>query len=198
MDSAMADNRVPRGLLISALGAAGLAISMFLPWYSVSITANGAAEAQKQFASVAQQYGNANLQAMAGQVGAQFSAFAGHPIATLSAHQALKHLSLVILLLAGVSLLGSLLRLADVSEVSGDQIAIVGFAALLCVLFRLLSPPDTQTDLISLSLSWGGWLALVAAAAIVAGGIFTPSAGRSGVSRGRGDSVEHEPVRGGS
>jgi hypothetical protein len=178
----MADNRAQRGLLISALGAVGLAISMFLPWYSVSITATGAAEAQKQFASVAQQYGNANLRAMADQVGAEFSSAAGHPIATLSAHQALKHLSLLIPLLAGVSLLGSLLRLAAVSEVSGDQIAFVGFAALLCVLFRLLSPPGTPTDFISLSLSWGGWLALAAAVAIVAGGIWTPSARRSGMS----------------
>jgi hypothetical protein len=178
----MADNRAQRGLLISALGAAGLAISIFLPWYSLSITATGAAAAQKQFATVAQQYGNGSLQAMADQVGAQFSSVAGHPIATLSAHQALKHLSLLILLLAGVSLLGSLLRLADVSEVSGDQIAFVGFAAHLCVLYRMVSPPGTDTEFISLSLSWGTWLAFVASAAIAVGGIWTPSAGSTGLS----------------
>jgi hypothetical protein len=178
----MVDRRAPRGLLVSALGSAVLAVSMFLPWYSVSITANGAAEAQQQFASVAQQYGNATLQNIANQVGAQFSSVAGRPLVTLSAHQALKDLSVILLLLAGVSLLASLLRLADVSEVGGDQIALVGFAALCCVLFRMLSPPGAHTDLISLSLSWGSWVALAAAAAIVGGGIWTPSGGRRGVS----------------
>jgi hypothetical protein len=156
---------------------------MFLPWYSVSITASGAAAAQQQLAGVAQQYGNPTLQNMAAQIGAQFSSVAGRPLATLSAHQALKDLSLALLLLACVSLLASLLRLADVSEVGGDQIALVGFAALLCVLFRMFSPPGTHTDFISLSLSWGGWVALGAAVAIVGGGIWTPSAGESGVAQ---------------
>ena len=177
----MVDRRAPRGLLVSALGSAVLAVSMFLPWYSVSITATGAAEAQRQFASVAQQYGNASLQSMANQIGGQFSSVAGRPLVTLSAHQALKDLSVILLLLAGVSLLASLLRLADVSEVGGDQIALVGFAALLCVLFRMLSPPGAPTDFFSLSLSWGSWVALGAALAIVCGGIWTPAGSRRSV-----------------
>jgi hypothetical protein len=178
----MRDNRPPRGLLLSALGSAVLAVSMFLPWYSVSITATGAAEAQHQFADAAQQYGNPTMQAMASQIGAGFSSVAGHPLATVSAHQALKDISLVVLLLAGLSLLASLLRLADVVEVPGDQIALVGFAAVLCVLFRMLSPPGTQTDLVSLSLSWGSWVALAAATAVVGGALWTPSPGRRDVS----------------
>jgi hypothetical protein len=177
----MVDRRSSGGLLTSALGSAVLAVSMFLPWYSVSITAAGAAEAQQQLAGVAQQYGNANLQAMADQVGAGFSSVAGRPLVTLSAHQALKDLSVLLLLLAGVALLASLLRLADVAEVSGDQIAIVGFVALLCVLFRMLSPPDAHTDAISLSLGWGSWLALAATVAIAVGGIWTPSGDRRSV-----------------
>ena len=117
--------------MVSALGSAVLAVSLFLPWYSVSITAAGVAAAQQQLASVAQQYGNASLQSMADQVGAGFSSVAGHQLATLSAHQALKDLSVVILLLAGIALVASLLRLADAADVSGDQIAVVGFVALL-------------------------------------------------------------------
>ena len=175
----MVDNRPSRGLLLSALGAAVLAVSMFLPWYSVSMTASGATAAQQQFASAAQQYGNPTMQAMADQVGAQFSSFAGHTLATVTAHQVLKDLSAVVLLLAGVALLASLLRLAAVVEVSGDQIALVGFAAVLCVLYRILSPPGPHTGLFSLSLSWGSWLSLVAAVAIVGGGLWTPAAGRS-------------------
>ena len=174
----MVDNRPPLGLLVSALGAAVLAVSMFLPWYSISITPSGAAAAQQQFATVAHQYGNANLQTMANQIGAQFGSVAGRPIATVSAHQALKDISKILLLLAGVALLASLLQLADVAEVGGGQIALVGFAVALCVLFRMLSPPGTQSGLISLSLSWGSLVALAAAAAIVGGGLW-PSADQS-------------------
>jgi len=183
----MVDDRVPRGLLISALASAVLAVSVFLPWYSVSITPAGAAEAQQQFAVVAQQYGNADLQAMADHIGAQFGSVAGRPLTTVSAHQALKDISVVLLLLAGISLLASLLRLAGVLEVGGGQIALVGLVAVLCVLFRMLSPPGTHTGLISLSLSWGSWLALAAATAIAVAGIGSPLAGQSGAS-------EHDPL----
>jgi hypothetical protein len=179
----MADARAPRGgLLISACGAAVLAVSIFLPWYAVSVTPAGAAAAQQQFSTVAQQYGNANLQTLAGQLGAQFGSVAGHRLATVSAHQVLKDVSVVLLLLAGVALLASLLSLADVVEVGGGQIALVGGTAVLFVLFRMLSRPGIHTDLISLSLGWGAWLALVAAAAIVVGGVWSPGGGESRVS----------------
>jgi hypothetical protein len=183
-------DRPPRGLLLSALGAAVLGLSMFLPWYSVSITPTGAAAAQQQFATVAQQYGNANLQTMADQIGAGFSAVAGRSLVTLSAHQALKDISVIVLLLAGVALLASLLRLADVVELGGGQIALLGFGAALCVLYRMLSPPGTDTGFISLSLSWGSWLSLLAAIAIIGGGLWTPSAGRRNSSDFLLDAVE--------
>lgn len=178
----MRANRPPQGLLLSALGAAVLAVSMFLPWYSVSITASGAAAAQQQFTTVAQQFGNSSAQAMADQIGAGFSSVAGRPLATVTAHEALKDISVVVLLLAALALLASLLRLADVVEVGGDQIALVGFVAILCILYRMLSPPGTDTGLISMSLSWGSWLALVAAIAIVGGALWTSSTGRGEVS----------------
>lgn len=151
---------------------------MFLPWYSLSITATGAAAAQQQLASAAQQYGNPALQALAGEIGARLGSVAGRAIVTLSAHQVLKDLSVVVLLLASVSLLASLLRLGAVVEVGGDQIALLGFAATLCVLFRMLSPPGSPGGLVSFSLAWGSWLSLAAALAIVGGGLWTPSAGR--------------------
>lgn len=178
----MVETRPSPGLLVSALGSAVLAVSMFLPWYSLSITAAGAAAAQQQLTTVAQQYGNPSMQALADQIGAGFGSVAGRTILTLSAHQALKDISLVLLLLAGVALLASLLRLAAVVEVGGDQIALVGFVAVLCVLFRILSPPGTHTDLVAYSRSWGCWLALAAAVAIVGGGLWTPSSGQSSAS----------------
>ncbi len=183
----MVDNRASRGLLVSALGAAVLAVSMFLPWYSVSITPAGAAEAQQQLGTVAQQYGNTSLQNMASQVGGQFSSIAGRPLTTLSAHQALKNTSKILLLLAGVALLASLLTLTDVLEVRGGQIALVGFAAVLCVLFRMLSPPGADSGLISLSLGWGSWLALLAAGAIAGGGLWGPVAGQR-------ERPQHDPL----
>lgn len=179
----MAVNRASRGHLISALAAAVLAVALFLPWYSVSITPTGAAEAQQQLSTVAQQYGNASLQSMADAVGSQFSSVAGHPLATVSAHQALKDVSKLLLLLAAVALVASLLTLADVVEVSGGQIALVGCAAILLVLYRMVSPPGAGSGLISLSLGWGSWAALLSAAGIVVGGLWGSFAGGRAPSR---------------
>jgi hypothetical protein len=173
------DDRAPLGLLIAAIGAAVLAISVFLPWYGVSITASGAASAQQELAAVAQQYGNTSFQAGASQLGAEFSSLAGHQVATVSAHEVLKGIGPLLLILGGIALLASLLRLAGVTglfEAGGGQIAFVGATAALFVLFRMLSPPAARENLVSLSLSWGIWLALLGAAAIVAGGILFASA----------------------
>ena len=179
----MVDDRAPLGLLISALGAAVLAISVFLPWYGVSITASGAASAQQELTTAAQQYGNASFQSGASALGAQFSSLAGHQLATVSAHDVLKDISKILLVLAGVALLASLLRLAGVSgllEAGGGQIALAGGMAALFVLYRMVEPPGSQTDLISLSLGWGVWVALLGAAAIVAGGLLFASAEAQG------------------
>src|SRR5437588_8994841 len=100
----MVHDRAPLGLLIAALGAAVLAISVFLPWYGVTITASGVASAQQELATVAQQYGNPTLQTGANQVGAEFNSLAGRQVATVSAHQVLKDVSRILLLLAGISL----------------------------------------------------------------------------------------------
>ena len=174
----MVDDRSQLGFLIAALGAAVLAVSVFLPWYGVSITASGAASAQQQLATVAQEYGNSTLQAGASELGAEFSSLAGRQLATVSAHDALKDISLILLLLAGVSLVVSLLRLAGgtgLLEAGGVQIALVGCVAALFVLYRMLTPPGAQTNLVSLSLSWGIWLALLSTAAIAAGGFLAAS-----------------------
>ncbi len=171
----MVDDRQPLGFLIAALGAAVLAISVFLPWYGVTITASGVASAQQELATVAQQYGNPTFQTGANQVGAEFNSLAGRQVATVSAHQVLKDVSRILLLLAGISLLASLLHLAGLTEGGGGQIALAGCVAALFVLFRMLSPPGGGTDLVSLSLSWGSWLALLSAAAIVGGGILSAS-----------------------
>lgn len=173
----MVDERSQLGFLVAALGAAVLAISVFLPWYGVSITASGAASAQQELAGVAQQYGNAAFQTGANQLGAEFSSMAGRQLATVSAHDVLKDISLILLLLAGASLLASLFRLAGFAglEAGGGQIALAGGVAALFVLYRLVSPPGAQTGLVSLSRSWGIWLAFLSSSAIVIGGILSTS-----------------------
>ena len=175
----MVDDRAPLGLLIAALGAAVLAVSVFLPWYGVSITPSGAASAQQELAAVARQYGNTSFQAGASEVGAAFSSLAGRQLATVSAHDVLKDLSPVLLLLAGLSLLAALLRLAGATgplEGGGGQLVLAGSTAALFVLFRMLVHPGVQTGLVSLSLSWGIWLALLGALAIAVGGFLSGSA----------------------
>lgn len=177
----MADDRSQLGFLISALGAALLGVSVFLPWYGLSVTATGAASAQQQLTAMAQQYGNTTLQAGASQLGAEFSSLTGRQLATVSGHEAVKDVSRILLLLAAISLLASLFRLAGVGgllEAGGGQIAVAGGLAALLVLYRMLAPPGPQGGLFSLSLGWGIWLALLSAAAIVAGGLLA-SSGRS-------------------
>lgn len=172
----MVEDRLRLGSLISAVGAALLAVSVFLPWYGVTLTASGAASAQQALNNMAQQYGNATFQTQAKAIGLGFSAFTGHQVTTLSAHQVLKYLNVILLILAAIALLLALLRLAGVSEPSqtgGGQVAFVGFLATVCVLFRMVERPAPLEQVFSLSLSWGIWLALAGSVGIVTGSLWS-------------------------
>jgi len=171
----MTDDRPRYGALIATVGAALLAVSVFLPWYALSWTASGIAFVQQQVANVAVQYGNATLQSEVGSLHTQFGALAGHQFATLSAHQALKYLNVLLLILAVVAFVLALLHLAGATELplSGRaQIAVVGLVATVCVLFRMIDPPAPEENLFSLSLSGGIWLALGSSLGIVVGGLW--------------------------
>ena len=149
-----------------------LAVSVFLPWYSVTITPAGAAYAQGALNVAAARYGNATLQTEANTLGSSFTSVAGHSLGTVSAHQFLKTVSVVLLILAAVAFVGALLWLAEIEEpieVSGGQVAVVGVLASLLVLFRMLDRPTAASEFFSLSLSWGIWLALASSVAIAAG-----------------------------
>jgi hypothetical protein len=146
------------GSLVAAVGAALLAVSVFQPWYAFKLTASGVASAQQTINSLAVQYGNAAFQSQARGLGSSFSALAGHQVATLSAHQALKYLHVVLLILAAIVFLLALFHLAGTSQptqASGDQIAPIGVMATLCVLFRMVDRPVAQEEVFSLSLSSG-------------------------------------------
>jgi hypothetical protein len=178
----MVEERPRFGPLITAIGAALLGVSVFQPWYAVTLTASGAASAQRALNGVAEQFGNANFQTQAKAVGAGFGAYAGHQLITLSAHQLLKYISVVLLILAALALVAALLRLAVASEsirVGGGQIALVGIVATLCVLFRMIARPAPVDGVFALSLSWGIWLSLASSVAIVVGGLWSTRAGRA-------------------
>ena len=171
----MREDRERYGPLVATVGAALLAVSVFMPWYAVTLTASGAASAQKALNGVAQQYGNSTFQSAASTLGAGFNSLAGQQLGTLSAHDALKYINVVLLILAGIAFFASVLRLAGVSAASApyrSQIALVGGVATLCVLFRMIDRPDPVESVLSLSLDWGIWLALCSSAAIVAGGMW--------------------------
>ena len=169
----MADSRSGTAPIVAVTAAALLALSVFLPWYGVRITASGAAYAQQALTHAAAQYGNATLQVEANALGSSFSSVAGRRVATVSAHQALKNISVVLLLLAGLSFVGALVWLTGAStlEVNGGQIAAVGMVATLLVLYRMVARPGSVLDAFSFDLDWGAWVALVSALAILAAGL---------------------------
>lgn len=159
--------------VVAVTAAAVLALSVFLPWYSITITASGAAYAQQALTNAAAQYGNATLQGEVNALGSTFASAAGHRVATVTAHQALKNISVVLLLLAGLSFVGGLVWLTGSSaiEVNGGQVAAVGVVATLLVLYRMVARPGSVLDAFSFALDWGAWVALFSALAIVAGGL---------------------------
>jgi hypothetical protein len=166
--------RATGGLLVAAIGAAAVALATYQPWYAVGITSARGTGAEQQIASVAHQYGSPALLSMANRVGPHISQVAGRPAVTLSAHQSLHWVGTVILVLAALAALVSLLRLAGMLQGNGGVIAFLGVIAAGCTVFRLHQPPNPAPGYLSLSLSWGGWVALVGAVAVVVGGLRSP------------------------
>lgn len=186
------EDRAPLGLLVAALAAAILAVSVFMPWYGVSITPSGSSVAQAELAVVAQKYGNATFQTQVARVKAEFGSITGHELVEVSAHDALSRESLILLVLAGSALLASLLRLAGMRGLlfaTGSQIALLGGLAFAVVFFRLLVHPGAGVGLIAYSPGWGIWLSLASAAAIACGGLAASSdriSSRASAKRGPG------------
>lgn len=172
----MRDDGPSRGSAVSALGAAALAVAVFLP--GVGLTATGAAEAQQNLNAAAAQYGNATLQSEVAGVGASFNSLVGRQLGSVSGHQASSHIATLLIVLAALALLAALGSLAGIVRIARGQIALVGLVACACVLFRMISLPAAQGLPFALSLRWGIWLALAGAIAIAAGDLLWPAAGR--------------------
>jgi hypothetical protein len=172
----MVGERSRYGLLVSALGAIVLAVSVFLPWYGLSLTSSGVAFAQQVGDQLAAQFGNATLQSYMSGVHASFGALAGQQFAAVSAHQVLSDLNVVLLVLAALGILDALLPLArtgaPVGSGAGGSVVLLGAVATVCVLYRMVDPPTPAGNLLALSLREGAWLALLGSLAMVLGGIW--------------------------
>src|ERR1700680_2171788 len=177
----MPGERPRHGLMLSVGGAVLLAVSVFLPWYAVSITADGIAFIQRAGTQFAAQFGNAQLQGAVAGLHADFSALAGRQLAPASAHEALTNISVVLLIVASLGLLLGLSALARTVPLSsgshGELIALLGALAAACVLYRVLRVPDPAPGFVTYSLREGPWLSLLGSLAMVAGGLSTRGLG---------------------
>jgi hypothetical protein len=177
MDYSGPNQESPRGLVVSALGAATLGASVFCPWYHLTLTSAGVAAAQQGLDQAVQQLNAPSLKGLADTLNAGFSDLAGHTVGTVSAHQVLKVISVILLILASIGLVAALLRLADATRsIAASHIASVGVTAGVFVVYRMMVRPQAG-GYFSVSLDWGPWLALASCVAIVAGALWPVWAG---------------------
>ena len=173
MVSGMTGERSRYGLLVSSLGAALLAGSLFLPWYAVSVTQSGLG---KVGTSLAAHVGSGALTGGAGGLHGTLAALAGEKVGALTAEQALSALSVVLLVLAGLSLLDALVPLARarsrIPEGAGGAVVVLGMLASGFVLYRMIAPPAPASELLTLSLREGAWLSLLGALMVALGGLW--------------------------
>jgi hypothetical protein len=181
----MVGDRSRYGLLVSALGAIILVVSVFLPWYEVSFTANGVAFVSQLGDQFVSQFGNVHLQSYLAPLHGRLAALSGQGIGAVSAHQVLHDMNIILIALAILALLDALFPLALGASVVGDgaggAAVLLGSVAAVCVIFRMISPPTPAGDIVSLSLREGAWLALLGSMMMVLGGLWPRAAATVGV-----------------
>jgi hypothetical protein len=163
------------GLVVSAFGAVVLAVAVFLPWYSLSFTAGGAAYLEQVGRQLVSEFGNASLEAHLGGLHGVLSGAVGQPLVAVSAHQSLHVLSVVLPVLAGLALLDAMLALARPAAApggAGASVAVIGILATALVAYRMLVPPTPGGGLLSLSLREGAWFALLGSLMIALGALW--------------------------
>jgi|SRR5580692_5179510 hypothetical protein len=141
----MAGDRSRYGLSMSALGAAGLAFAVFLPWYRVSAIERASTGSPLQ-----------------------------HALTTISAHHALPYMKVFLLVLVGLALLDAMLPLlrtgGPIPGGAGGSVALLGAIAAACALYRIVDPPALGGN--AVSLLEGPWLALLASLVMMLGGMW--------------------------
>lgn len=167
------------GLLVSALGAVLLAVAVFLPWYGLSFTPAGLSAAGRASEEVAQRYGNAALQAEVSSDQIRLASLAGREFASVSAHQVLHDLGVVLLALAVLALLDALVPLArsgsSLPEGAGRALVLLGVLAAVCVGYRMVHTPLAGEAIVAVKLREGAWGALLGSLMIAVGGVWPRS-----------------------
>ncbi|MEA2315495.1 MAG: hypothetical protein QOI03_2187 [Solirubrobacteraceae bacterium] len=175
----MAGDRSRYRLLCSACGAVLLAISVFLPWYGVSLTEHGVAVVGQVGDQIAAQFGNSSLQSEMGAMHAHLAGLAGQQLTALTAHQALREMNVVLLVVAALALLDALVALvrtvSPLPDGAGAAVVLLGSVATVCVLYRIVSPPTPQAGLLALSVREGAWLAMAGSLMMVVSGLWPRS-----------------------
>ncbi|MHB8531815.1 MAG: hypothetical protein ACYDC2_03750 [Solirubrobacteraceae bacterium] len=172
--------------MVSALGAVLLAVSVFLPWYAVSLTGTGVALVQQAGDHLAAQFGNAALQAQLGTFHGAVQGLAGVPLGSVTGHDSLKGIAVVLLVLAGLGMLDAMLPLARavpqrraqagaVPQGAGGAVVLLGLVAVACVAYRMVSPPVPNGNALALSLREGAWLSLLGGLMMGLGGLWPRS-----------------------
>ena len=148
---------IPRSIMISGIGAIVLILSVFFTWYTVSV--------------------HVNLGNFGGVGGSQ--GFSGHEATDIA---------WLVFLLGIVALAGWIVELYVPTvelPVPAWQIALVtGAVSVLLVLFRIISKPggfSSSVAGVDVSLSWGIFVALLAAIAVTAGAYMRMQESQGGV-----------------
>jgi hypothetical protein len=172
----MANDRSRYGALVSALGAIVLAVSAFLPWYGVGLTARGAGFVSQLGAQLAARFGNASLQSQVAQARPRLSALAGRQLGSVSAEQLFAHIGPLLVIIAGAGILVSLVGLAfsETREIdaAGPWLALLGALAACLALYRIAVRPGGGSQYLQLTLREGAWGALVGALGMILGGLW--------------------------
>ncbi len=162
--------------MVSALGAVALGASVFLPWYGISFTATGVAFVQQAGQQFVTEFGNAALQSYLGSFHATVGTLANQELGAVTAHQVLKNLNIVFLIIAAFALIDALLALArtgtSLPDGAGGAVALLGCISAVCVIFRMVDRPNPASALVTLSLREGAWIALIGSLAMVGGGLW--------------------------
>jgi len=188
----MVGDRSRYGLLVSALGAVLLIVAVFLPWYEVSFTASGIGYVTQLGDQFVAQFGNSQLQSYLGPFHGSLAALSGQGLGSVSAHQVLHDMNIILIVLGVLALLDALFPLARGAAAgpdgAGGAAVLLGGVAAICVLFRMVSPPTPAGGIISLSLREGAWLALLGSMMMVLGGLWPRGMGmQSAAERGGPD-----------
>ncbi len=171
------------GLAVSAVGGIVAAISVYQPWYGIGITQAGVGAAEAQISSVP------GLSRYAGTIGAAASGAVGRTIVSVSAHQALHQISVVLLIIAAAAILVSIIGLAGAEPSfagqSGGGLVALGIIGALLTIFRMVDPPNGAPELITVTLRFGAFASLAGCAAIVVGAVWpaggsAPAVGEAG------------------